>query len=163
ATADAGLRPSRADPMSRVEIRRAAPDELRIVLDIAEAVFGEGPQPDEHAERFLSLLDPERVLCAADGESIVASAGAFEFPLSGPGGEGPAAGVTIVGVLPTHRRQGILTALMRRQLDDLHERGEPLAILWASEGGIYPRFGYGVAVLSASIDADRDRVLLRGS
>ena len=57
----------------------------------------------------------------------------------------PAAGVTLVGVLPTHRRQGVLTRLMRAQLDDVRERGEPVAFLWASEGAIYGRFGYGMA------------------
>jgi predicted acetyltransferase len=73
----------------------------------------------------------------------------------------PAAGVTWVGVLPTHRRRGILTELMRRQLDDVHERGEPLAILWASEAPIYGRFGYGVAAPETFIDAERRSFMLR--
>ena len=55
------------------------------------------------------------------------------------------AGVTVVGVLPTHRRRGVLRAMMRAQLDDVHERGEPIALLWASEETIYGRFGYGMA------------------
>jgi predicted acetyltransferase len=69
------------------------------------------------------------------------------------------AGVSAVGVLPTHRRRGILTALMRRQLDDVRERGEPFAGLYASEGAIYGRFGYGLAILSGRIEADRDRAI----
>jgi predicted N-acetyltransferase YhbS len=62
-----------------------------------------------------------------------------------PGALAAVAGVTLVGVLPTHRRRGILSSLMRRQLDDLHERGEAVAALFASETVIYPRFGYGRA------------------
>jgi predicted acetyltransferase len=53
--------------------------------------------------------------------------------------------VTFVSVLPTYRRRGVLSSLMRRQLADVRERGEPLAILWASESVIYPRYGYGRA------------------
>ena len=47
----------------------------------------------------------------------VGFAGAYAFDLSIPGGELPCAGVTWVGVLPTHRRRGILRDFMRRQLD----------------------------------------------
>ena len=59
-----------------------------------------------------------------------------------PGATVPAAGVTIVTVHPTHRRRGILSTMMDRQLADLHERGEPIAVLRASEAAIYGRFGY---------------------
>jgi predicted acetyltransferase len=55
------------------------------------------------------------------------------------------AGVSLVAVLPTHRRRGILSALMRRQLADIRERGEAVAALFASEAGIYGRYGYGRA------------------
>ena len=67
----------------------------------------------------------------------------------------PAAGVTIVGVLPTHTRRGVLTQLMRAQLDDIHQRGEPIAVLWASEETIYGRFGYGMAALCGEIEIQR--------
>jgi len=63
--------------------------------------------------------------------------------------------VTIVGVLPTHTRRGILTQLMRVQLDDAHERGEPVASLWASEETIYGRFGYGMAALCGELEIQR--------
>jgi predicted acetyltransferase len=69
----------------------------------------------------------------------------------------PTAGVTAVGVQPTHRRRGINTAMMRAQLDDVHRRGEPLAALYASEGGIYGRFGYGVAAFLGEINLDVGR------
>ena len=78
-----------------------------------------------------------------------------------PGGVLPAAGVTAVGVQPTHRRRGILRRMMRAQLDAIHDRGEPLAILWASEGQIYQRFGYGLATMATRIAVARDRSAFR--
>ncbi len=92
---------------------------------------------------------------AADGESIVGGAGAFQFDLTVPGGPVRTAGVTVVGVLPSHRRRGILRELMRAQLDDIHARGEPLAALWASEASIYRRYGYGLASLCGDMDIPR--------
>src|SRR5207253_22438 len=80
-----------------------------------------------------------------EDDAIVGGAGAFPFELSVPGGSLPCAGVTGVGVHPTHRRRGVLRAMMDTQLRDIHERGEPIAALFASEETIYGRFGYGIA------------------
>ena len=95
----------------------------------------------------------DRSIAALDGGEMVGSAAAYSFELTLPGGTSvPAAGVTWVGVLPTHRRQGILRSMMEYQLTDVARRGEPLAVLTASEGGIYGRFGYGLATFVASSD-----------
>jgi len=107
------------------------------------------------------LLDLDRALCALDGPVIVGTAADLPFRLTIPGGEIAAAGVTLVGVLPTHRRRGILRELMRRQLRDAHERRDPVAILYASEGLIYPRFGYGVASFDGWAAIERDRAVFR--
>jgi predicted acetyltransferase len=116
--------------------------------------FAEMPDPGDEERR---LWEPERIIAAFDGEQPVATAGAITFRLTVPGGEAGAAGVTLVGVSPSHRRRGILRSMMRHQLDDVRARGEPLAILWASEGAIYQRFGYGLATLSGSFEIARDR------
>src|SRR5207247_9489634 len=84
-----------------------------------------------------------------------ATAGICSNGMTVPGGTLPCGGVTRVSVLSTHRRQGLLTAMMRRQLDDMHERGEPLAALYASEAPIYGRFGYGLATYQASVEIER--------
>ncbi|MCY7302099.1 MAG: GNAT family N-acetyltransferase [Thermoleophilia bacterium] len=47
--------------------------------------------------------------------------------MTAPGGPVSCTGVTVVGVLPTHRRRGILDRMMRAQLAAVRERGEPLA------------------------------------
>jgi predicted acetyltransferase len=75
----------------------------------------------------------------------------FTRELTVPGGVVRAAAVTAVGVLPTHRRRGVLTALMRQQLEDVRAAGEPVAALWASEPAIYGRFGYGLASRVAEV------------
>jgi predicted acetyltransferase len=100
---------------------------------------------DEQVERFLRVLPLDRTHAGWDDSRIVGGAGAFSFDLSIPGGSLPTAGISVVGVSPTHRRRGVLRAMMRAQLDDVHARGEALAALWASEETIYGRFGYGVA------------------
>jgi predicted acetyltransferase len=84
-------------------------------------------------------------LVVRDGDDVVAHAGFFRFRMSLPGSAARVAGVSSVVVSPTHRRRGVLTSLMRRQLDDLHAEGSTLAALWASESAIYGRFGYGQA------------------
>jgi predicted acetyltransferase len=92
------------------------------------------------------VFEPERSLLVRDAGAVVAHAGAYSRELSVPGGVVPAAHVTLVGVAPTHRRRRLLTRMMRRQLQEVRDAGrEPLAVLWASEAPIYPRFGYGHA------------------
>lgn len=134
--------------------------EARAFLEAGELAFGEGVR-DEDVPRFAATFEADRAIAAYDGDRVVGTAGIFSFVLTVPGGSLPAAGVTIVGVHPTHRRRGVLRRMMRMQLDAIHERGEPLAILWASEGSIYQRFGYGLGSLHASVKVERDRSAFR--
>jgi predicted acetyltransferase len=143
-----------------IEIRNPGAEELRAAMEATHVAFAD-PLSDEHFERHSKMLPLERFYAAYDDGLPVGTAADYEFRLTIPGGELPAAGVTWVGVLPSHRRRGILTQLMRRELDDIHERGEPLAVLWASEAAIYGRFGYGVAAPTAQLAADKSRFALR--
>lgn len=106
---------------------------------------------DPTEERVSKNLPTERMHAARENGATVGGAGAFPFELTVPGGFVAAAGVTVVGTSPTHRRRGVLRALTRAQLDDVHARGEPVAILWASEDTIYGRFGYGMASQSVKV------------
>ncbi len=115
-----------------------------------------GPPPEqERIDRFLQFFELERMHAAFDDEQIVGGAGAYTFDFTVPGGSLPCAGVTVVGVYPTHRRRGALRAMMTAQLADVHERGEPIAALWASEETIYGRFGYGIASWGAEMTLPR--------
>lgn len=111
----------------------------------------------ERAGRMQRLEEVTHRIAAMEGDAIVGSAGGFRFTMTTPGGTVPMCGLTMVGVLPTHRRRGILTSMMRRHLEEAHENGMPVSALWASEGQIYGRFGYGVASLACSVALPRLR------
>ena len=145
-----------------IEIRSPADEEeLKAAMTAAEIAFGSGAVEDEDWERERKALPASRAHAAFDGGKPVALAGAYRFDLSIPGGELPCAGVTWVGVMPTHRRRGILRDLMREELADVHTWGEPIAALWASEAAIYGRFGYGHAATSLHVKSDKARFGLR--
>ena len=134
-----------------VEVRPYGADDLRPFLVAAEIPFAYAVR-DEYVRDHERILERDRLLCAYDGDAIVGTAAALSFRLTVPGAEVPAAGVTEVGVIPSHRRRGILTSMMARLLAEARARDEPVAVLWASEAAIYPRFGYGLATLDASFD-----------
>jgi predicted acetyltransferase len=134
-----------------MELRPIDTRELTAFAQTAEAAFHE-PAPPDYVERLAEILDPERTLAVFDDGRPVATTAIYSRELAIPGASVPAACVSQVGVLPTHRRRGLLTQLMRRQLDDVRADGrEALAILWASEPAIYGRFGYGIAARSATV------------
>ncbi len=119
-------------------------DEMMGALGVISHYFGSRPT-SEDSERWGRVHKVGRMHAAKDNGAIVGGSGAFNFELTVPGGTVRAAGVTVIGVLPTHRRRGVLHAMMRAQLDDIHERSEPVAYLWCSEETIYGRYGYGMA------------------
>ncbi|MET7359485.1 GNAT family N-acetyltransferase [Streptomyces sp. NPDC005562] len=126
-----------------------------------ELAFGGVAESAEERELWRTLTEFDRSIGVWDGATCVGTAGAFSFRLAVPGGAlADAAGVTMVGVAATHRRRGILTSMMRRQLDDVRAAGEPLAVLTASEPVIYGRFGYGAATQQLKADIDTTRVRL---
>jgi len=139
-----------------LEVRVCEPDELKVGLTPIFHFFGSMPSEDGVAA-LARVLPADRLHMALEDGVTVGGAGVFPFELTVPGGRVRAAGVTVVGVLPTHRRRGILRQMMRAQLDDVHDRGEPVAYLWASEPTIYGRFGYGIASLSGEMDLLRNR------
>jgi predicted acetyltransferase len=139
-----------------VEVRPCTPEELALGLTPIFHFFGSTPS-EEATETLGRVLPADRLLVAREDGGVVGGAGSFPFELTVPGGRVRAAGVSVVGVLPSHRRRGILTAMMRAQLEDVHARGEPVAYLWPSEATIYGRFGYGIASLAGEIELPRDR------
>lgn len=137
-----------------IEIRTIRPDEFEAYTLVLETAFGAHGRPED-VERERRVAEIDRCLGAFDGSHMVGGASAVSFVMTVPGSTVRTAGVTGVGVKPTHRRRGVNSALMRRQLDDVRALGEPAAALYASEGGIYGRFGYGLASFTCSIDVER--------
>jgi len=132
-----------------------------LVQRIDETAFGYTGDADEDATD-LALLELDRSLLAwCDGEAVGHTT-AYTLEMSVPGGQVPVAGVTWVSVLATHRRRGVLTELMRRQTVDIHDRGEPVAALYASEPAIYGRFGFGLASRRLSLSVEHGYQQLHG-
>ena len=138
------------------EIRPIAPEEFEAFAIADGSAFGFDINPDQ-LDDLRPIFEFDRSLATFDGPEIVSTTAIFSFDLTVPGGALPTAGVTWVSVKPTHRRRGLLAGMMRQQLSDVRDKGEPLAALWASESIIYGRFGYGLAAEGVEVKVDRQR------
>lgn len=144
--------------MSALPLSVMTVEDLDEAWGLVEQAFGAAPHPDDRAVEH-AVVDPARFLVARDGRQVVGTAGSFALRMAVPGAVLPVAGVTWVGVLPTHRRRGLLTGMMTRLLAERHEAGEAVAALWASEGAIYQRFGYGPACGLLTVEVPRGAAL----
>jgi len=135
-------------------MRRATGDTVAEMIPVVAAAFGE-TFTDAEIELELKTWEVDRIFGAFDGDRTVGMCGIYTFRLTTPGGEVPAAGFTLVGVLPGERRRGILTTMMREMIADARARGEPVAVLWASEGAIYQRYGFGLGSFCGSFELAR--------
>jgi len=129
-----------------IEIRAVEPDEYQLAIEVMTTAFLERPDTARIAEAARGTWTPGRTWVAFDGTRDCGTFRTWGTQITLPGGAAiPAAAVTAVTVLPTHRRRGILTAMAAREHAAMRERGEAAGILWSSEFGIYTRFGYGPA------------------
>jgi predicted acetyltransferase len=126
-------------------IRSVSEAEFGAFYAVLEHAFNSSNPTDEELRHDQAVTEFDRTLAAFDGADLVGTAAALTFRMSVPGDCAAVAGVTAVSVLPSHRRRGILSSLMHRQLADIRDRGEAVAALFASEAGIYGRYGYGAA------------------
>ena len=126
-----------------IEIRNAAPEEYQAAIDVISTAFLERPDLRAVAESVVQTWDPERTWVAFDGGRACGTFRSWGTQLTVPGGVTlPAAAVSAVTVLPSHRRRGILTGMAAKEHAALVERGECIGLLYASEYPIYGRFGY---------------------
>jgi predicted acetyltransferase len=143
------------------QLRPATVEEWPEFLQAMAGGFGETPT-EPYLDTPPPVAEMDRSLALRDRDRIVATSGIYSRELTVPGAVVPCAGITWVTVAPTHRRRGILTAMMRRQLTELHEQqGEPVAALWAAEYPIYGRFGYAPATARAQLTGRTERLRLR--
>jgi len=142
-----------------VELRAVSADELREFQGVDATAFGIRV---EQARLNMGECELDRTVAAIERGRIVGVSRAYSFEITMPGGALlPASGVSDVAVLPTHRRRGLLRSMMERLFDDAVVREEPVAMLTASEGGIYGRFGYGVTIRTSTVEVDtRDAVFV---
>lgn len=145
-----------------LQVRPVHEDEFDAWATALETGFGRDVDAEDLRHRR-AVTDLDRTLAVFEGDRVVATANAAARRLTVPGAVLDNASVAAVSVLPTHRRQGLLTRLMRRQLDDVHARGEAVATLEASESGIYQRFGYGMAAGRGSFVVERAATRMTGA
>jgi predicted acetyltransferase len=144
-----------------ITMRRATATDLAAIAEADGRAFGL-TYIDEHLEEIRALFDPSRYLLAEDGGEIVGVTGSLPFDVTLPGGLPlPAAGVSWVSVAVTHRRRGILRALLTEQHRGFVADGLAVSLLTASEGAIYGRFGYGIATENREVEIDRRRAAFR--
>lgn len=145
-----------------VHVHVPADDDWDEFFDLLSTAFNDdGDEEASAVERF--AYEARRCLVARRDAQPIGTAGIFTRSLSVPGAIVPAGHVTYVSVAPTARRQGVLTLLMRRQFQDIAAAGESIAVLWASEGRIYQRFGYGLATHRLRLQiAARDIKMISG-
>ena len=128
-----------------LELRNITPDEFERWMSTESRAHGNRLAHDP--ERLRPRFDLGRSIAVFEDGQIVGGCHSHLLDMSIPGGTSMAAGVSNVEVQPTHTRRGIMTRMMRHQIDGIHERGEPLAALFATESGIYGRFGYGIGAV----------------
>ena len=149
-----------------IEIRQVREEDWPAIFFADGRAFGTSYTPEEIAKR-LPLLDISRFRIAVDARAgrraqVVGVAGSFALDVTLPGGATvPMGGVTWVSTATTHRRQGLMRRVVGAVHDDIDERGEPLATLYASEGGIYEHIGYGIASYQRTTVLDRRLTRLR--
>jgi predicted acetyltransferase len=135
-------------------IRAISADELPALAEVDAQAFLETWHPEALSEQRLTA-EFDRTFAAFDGDQMVGTGANYSFQLTVPGGTARAAGVTAIAVLPSHRRRGILTAMMAHLFSDASARSEPVAILFASESGIYGRYGFGLASMGLDLTIRR--------
>lgn len=147
--------------MSDYTVRVLRPDETRAAADLFRAALHLAPLKDDELPDVERMFQPGRAFGAFDAD-LIGTARSVDAELSVPGGKRlPFAAVTGVGVRADRTRRGVLSKLMHTQLAELAARGVPLAGLYASEGLIYGRFGYGIATVVHDVEVDRRRAVPR--
>ena len=124
-----------------VEVRAANAEEMEDFRFIANLALQEHGNPMRDPVTF---LQPEWSTCVFEHGSLATTFGAWPFSMRFNGERAHVAGVTAVGTDPTKRRRGYLRFAMEHSLDEQYERGQSLAALYASQAGIYQRFGYAI-------------------
>jgi predicted acetyltransferase len=142
------------------ELRAIRQSEVEAFADVSVGAFGDRRDP-WHDQWYQQQVTPQMTMAAFEEGAIVGTSGAIPMTLSVPGQRCAAVGITAVGVLPTHRRRGLLRAMMEALLRRARAAGTPLVILWASEGSIYGRFGFGPATSRLRLNFERPGIALR--
>ncbi|MFG2038534.1 GNAT family N-acetyltransferase [Dactylosporangium sp. NPDC048998] len=140
--------------MSEYLLRTATDGDLDALARLRRDAFGVPGDPDP-ADSGRTVTEPARTHVIEHAGQLVGVVAIFTRDLAVPGGVLPVAHVTGVAVNAAHTRRGLLRRMITEQL---RTAPEAVAALWASEGRIYQRFGYGLASQNVAMRADRREV-----
>ena len=144
-------------------VRRVREDELAAYVESMAVSFLGRPDVEKVAAEVKASWDLGRTWAAFDGERICGTFRSWPTELTVPGlARLPAAAVAAVTVLPTHRRRGVLRAMVAAEHGAIRERGEAIGLLYASEYPIYGRFGYGAGCRAGTWTLDTLVTTFRG-
>jgi predicted acetyltransferase len=143
-------------------LRIATADDHPALAELLTSAFLHDVE-DEAVERNRLVFEPDRAHLIEDAGAPVATGAIYTRAMTVPGAVIPVAHVTGVAVAATHRRRGLLTRIIYTQLASIRDLGtESVAALWATEGGIYGRFGYGIAARHCEYMINRSLVQVTG-
>jgi predicted acetyltransferase len=147
-----------------IDIRPVREDELPGYIESLSTGFLDRPDVARAARELASVWDLERSLGAWQDGRVCGTFRSFPTELTVPGGaQLPAAAISAVTVLPTHRRRGILTSMVAAGHAAARERGETVSVLHASEYPIYGRFGYGMGAREGTWTLATDGLRFHGA
>ena len=146
--------------LTSIEYRPFTDEEIPDVARASATAFG-WPYDESRLDRERRWYEMGEGVAAFDGPDPVGLTMSYPFDMSVPGGSVATACIGNVSVLPTHRRRGIMTEMMRRQLTNAYERGLCLSALGSAEAPIYGRFGYGIACEHIDWTIDRRAAAFR--
>lgn len=136
-----------------IEIRPARADEMEDMGRIGAYVYA-GSFGDEPNNVIATANLPEWTLCAFVDGQMASMFCTIPFTMRVLGNAVPMGGVSAVGTMPEFRRRGLSRSLMTRALADMHERGQPVASLWASQAAIYQRYQFAMTTVQRSYTVD---------
>lgn len=138
----------------RIDVDEALRDEF---IEVDSWAFGMTLKADAAASVARSIpWERARGLRDTATGQLAAIRSSFAFQMRVPGGGTvPTAGLTWVGVHPSHRRKGLLTEMIADHFERSLARGEHVSTLFAAEPDIYQRFGYGLAAPAYSLKLSR--------
>ena len=137
------------------EVRPIRAEELVGFVEAMSTGFLDRPNVQAIADEVANHWDVTRTWASFDGGRVVGTFRSWAGRLTVPGcREVPAAAISGVTVMPTHRRHGLLSRMAGSEHAAARERGELVSMLFASEFPIYGRFGYGPATMTAAWNVD---------
>ena len=146
-----------ADLPPGVVVRAASAAEMQDFRFVNQISFGAQDLPGRYAA---ILQHPEWTTCVFDRGELATTFAAWPLSMNLNGRPAAIAGVSAVSTSPTRFRRGYMRAALEHALTEQRDRGQSMAVLYASQAAIYQRFGYAVCSTACSYEFDPRHIIL---